>query len=298
VTEVAVVAVSHQTVDEVLGLLATLPDDVETVVVDTGSSDGTASAVRDRHPHVRVLELANAGFARGANAGLRATSATVVIVCNADVRFAPGALETLGSAVVAAPDVGAVGPAVRYPDGTLQASARRRPDLRTSVGHALLGRVAPSNRWTRSYHGVDLAPDRARDVDWLSGCTVALRREAVEPLGGFDPGYFLYVEDVDLAARLRAAGWRLRYEPAATVVHRVGASTAAGRGRALVLHARSLRRFVLRSLPPAAARVLAAPLAVAAAGWVVLTYASELVFRVRRSGRVSTTGERLREEVW
>lgn len=295
-SEVAVVVVSHQTVDEALGLLATLPADVEAVVVDTGSTDGTAAEVRARHPDVRVLELANAGFARGANAGIRATTADVVVVCNADVRFTPGALEALASAVRSAPDVGAVGPTVRYPDGTLQASARRRPDLRTSIGHALLGRVAPDNRWTRSYHGADLAPDLAREVDWLSGCVVALRRDAIEPLGGFDPGYFLYVEDVDLAVRLRAAGWRLRFEPEATVVHRVGASTAARRGRALVLHARSLRRFVLRSLPPGVARVLAAPLAVATAGWVVLTYASEVVARVRSPRRVSTTGERLREE--
>ncbi len=289
---VAVVLVSHDTREEVLGALASLAADaaawqgLEVVVVDTGSRDGTVAAVRGARPEVRVLPLVNTGFARAANAGVRATHAPVVVVANADVRFEPGAVAALAGALEEHGDLGAVGPEVRYPDGTLQASARRRPDTTTAVLHALLGRIRADNPWTRRYHARDLDPGRAREVDWLSGCALALRRSAVEQVGGFDPGYFLYVEDVDLAERLRAAGWRLRYEPRARVRHRVGASTSRARWRALRHHARSLDRYLAARLR-GPGRLLRPLLPLAVLAWAVATGLAERL----RGGR-STTGER------
>jgi N-acetylglucosaminyl-diphospho-decaprenol L-rhamnosyltransferase len=289
---VALVLVTHDTREEVLACLAGLAPDAadETLVVDCGSGDGTAMAVRAAAPSVRVLELANAGFARGANAGVRASSAPVVVVANADVRIPAGALRGLAAAVAAAPDRGAVGPRVVYPDGSPQASARRLPTLGTAVGHALLGRVVPGNRWTRRYRALDEDPARAREADWLSGCVLALRREAFDQVGGFDPGYFLYVEDVDLGTRLRAAGWRLWHVPSIQVVHRVGASTGAHRTRAVVHHALGLDRYAARHLLRGPAAPLArAALRVALALWVVATIAWERL----APAHVSTTGERM-----
>ena len=289
---VGVVLVTHDTREEVCGALDSLGaegagrGDLEVVVVDTGSSDGTAAAVHRGWPAARVLRLVNTGFARAANAGLRATGAPVVVVANADVRFGAGALAALERALEEDPGLGAVGPEVRYPDGSLQASARRRPDTRTAVLHALLGRLRPDNPWTRRYHARDLDPGLPRDVDWLSGCAIALRREAVEAVGGFDPGYFLYVEDVDLAERLRAAGWRLGYRPGARVRHRVGASTSRVRWTALRHHARSLDRYLAARLR-GPWRVLRPLLPVAVLGWAVATGLAERVGRGR-----STTGER------
>lgn len=287
----AVVIVTHDTRAEVLRCLDSIaPGEAdEVVVVDSGSSDGTAEAVQRDHPLVQVVSLANVGFGRAANAGIRTTTALHVVVCNADVRFAPGALPTLAGCLDADAEVAAVGPLVRYPDGTVQASARCLPDLRTAVAHGLLGRVRPDNAATCRYHARDLPIDRARDVDWLSGCALALRRTAVEAIGGFDPGYFLYVEDVDLGQRLRAAGWRLRYEPCARVVHTVGASTSQRRGRALVAHARSLSRYQAMRLGRGPGRLLIWPLRVALTGWVVATWAAERLARDTRS----VTGERL-----
>lgn len=283
---VSVVLVSHETRDEVLGCLATLPADVPTVVVDTGSRDGTADAVRDAFPHVTVLELANAGFGRGANAGVRATDTEVVIVANADVRFDARGPDHLTAAVGQAPDIGVVGPRVVYPDGRRQASARALPDPTTAILHALLRWVLPGNRWTARYRQTDRDPAVARDVGWVSGCTIALRRSAFEAVDGFDPGYPLYLEDVDLAARLHDRGWRVRYDPRTTVVHRVGASTSGRRWRTLVWHARGLDRYVGRRYG-AAGRALRPLLRVALAAWVGVTYLTE---RTLGRGR-STTGE-------
>jgi N-acetylglucosaminyl-diphospho-decaprenol L-rhamnosyltransferase len=267
---VAVVVVTHDTRDELLACLDTVTGADEVVVADAGSSDGTAAAIRDRHPGVRVLELANTGFGRAANAGVRASTAEVVVVANADVTFDPGAIPALARALADDTALAAVGPAVRDPAGTTQASARRLPSPATALGHALLGRIAPANRWTARYHQRDADPSRARDVDWLSGCALALRRQAFDDVGGFDPGYFLYVEDVDLAWRLREAGWRLRYEPVARVTHRGGASTGRRPVRALLAHARSLDRFYARTHPSTADRALRPLVRVGLAAWVAI----------------------------
>jgi N-acetylglucosaminyl-diphospho-decaprenol L-rhamnosyltransferase len=292
--EVAVVVVSHQTREEAVACLRSAEEvgASELVLVDNGSTDGTAEAVRVAVPRARILELDNAGFARGANAGVRATRAPVVVVSNADVRFAPHALDVLARRLRDEPGLAAVGPEVTYPDGSPQASARRLPDVGTAVGHALLGRVWPGNRFTRHYRALDVDPARPRDVDWLSGCALALRRTAFEEVGGFDPGYFLYVEDVDLGVRLRAASWRLRYEPDAAVRHSVGASTHRRRARSLLHHARGLDRFYGRHLATTGPRRLARPLLrVALAAWVVVSVLGERIERLLGLER-STTGER------
>ena len=293
-TGVAVVVVSHDTREEALACLASAREAgaAEVVLVDSGSSDGTARAVREADPRAVVLELANVGFGRAANAGLRRTTAPLAVLANADVRFDPASLEVLARTLRDDASLGAVGPAVVYPDGSPQASARRLPDLGTAVGHALLGRARPDNPFTRRYRALDVDPSRPRDVDWLSGCAVALRTEAFHEVGGFDPGYFLYVEDVDLAVRLRAAGWRLRFEPSARVVHRVGASTRQRRARSLVHHARGLDRFYGRHLASTTPRRLLRPVVrLALAGWVLTTLVWERVERWTGAVR-STTGER------
>ncbi|MFA9430071.1 glycosyltransferase family 2 protein [Egicoccus sp. AB-alg2] len=287
----AVVVVSHQTREHALACLAGLASAGadEVVLVDTGSTDGTAEAVRAAHPDVHVVAVDNVGFGQGANLGVARTRAPVVVVANADVRFAPGSVRDLAERLLGSADVAAVGPQVRYPDGRPQASARRLPDPATAVGHAVFARIWPANPWTRRYRATDLDPARARDVDWLSGCALALRREAFDAVHGFDPGYFLYVEDVDLGVRLRDAGWRLRYEPSARVVHAVGASTGTRRRWwSLTTHARSLDRFYGRHLATTPLRRLARPLVRLGLGaWVVATLALERLIRRRRS----TTGE-------
>ena len=286
---VAVVIVTRDTRDEVLGCLASVPagETDGIVVVDAGSRDGTVDAVRDARPDVTTIALGDVGFAAAANAGIAATVAPVVVVLNADVRVLPGSLTTLGRRVRLHPNVAAAGPRVRYPDGTPQASARRVPDVVTAIGHAVLGWWAPNNRFTRRYRSLDEDPTRSRDVGFLSGCALALDRVALEGVGGFDARYRLYVEDLDLAVRLRAAGWRLVYEPAAEVVHRVGASTGQRPWRSRIRHARGIARYVARHLP--AGPLLALLLLPGLVAWVVVTG----TLTARRRSTHSSTGEAL-----
>ena len=289
----AVVLVTHETCDEVLGALASLVDHPgPVVVVDTGSHDGTADVVRAKHPEVRVLELDNVGYGRAVNAAaaVLGTDSEVIVSANADVRFAPDAIEMLVAELDADRTVAVAAPRVRYPDGAHQASARRSPSVGTAVTHAALGWIVPSNPATRRYHALDLTgPDvtESRDVDWVSGCAFAIRRSDFDAVGGFDSGYHLFVEDVDLCDRLRRQGRRIRFVPSALVEHVVGASTRRHPLRSRVTHARGLARYLSRPErgPVRHLRALAWP---GLAAWVVATSAADLL----RGERTSSTGER------
>jgi N-acetylglucosaminyl-diphospho-decaprenol L-rhamnosyltransferase len=232
----------------VRSLLAdTSAGDVEVVVVDHGSTDGSIAELRRVLPDVPVLlPRANLGYGAGANRGTAVTHAAVVAVCNADIELEPGTAAALLGRFDAEPDLGAVGPTVRNPDGTSYHSARAVPSAVDAVGHALLVRLRPENRFTRRYRQLDLDPTRARDADWVSGAAIWLRRAAVESIGGWDERYFMYVEDVDLCWRLREAGWRVAYEPSGAVVHVHGASTVRHPYRMIVEHHRSVVRFAAK----------------------------------------------------
>jgi N-acetylglucosaminyl-diphospho-decaprenol L-rhamnosyltransferase len=174
-----------------------------------------------------------------------ATTADVVAVCNADLEVRPGTGAAM-LAVFADPAVGAAGPRVLNVDGSTYPSVRRDPSLADAIGHASLGWCWPRNPWTRRYRQLDADPDVARDVDWASGAALWLRRAAVDAVGGWDEGYFMYLEDVDLGWRLHRAGWRVRYEPAGVVVHVGGLSTARVPVRMVVEHHRSSLRFAAK----------------------------------------------------
>jgi N-acetylglucosaminyl-diphospho-decaprenol L-rhamnosyltransferase len=260
----------------------------DVVVVDNGSRDGSVARLRATRPEVAVVEAGgNLGYAAAANLGIAHTDRPVVAVCNADLVVTPGTAAALLARFDAEPDVAAVGPAVVNPDGSYYPSARSEPAIGTAVGHALFGVFRPENRFSRRYRQLGADPTLPRDVDWLSGAAIWLRRGALQSVGGWDDGYFMYMEDLDLCWRLRRLGWRVVYEPAGRVVHEQGASTSAHPYRMIVAHHRSVYRFTdkrwrgaKRMLLPVAAAFLAAR----ALGAIVLTAAGT------RPGRPRVTG--------
>jgi N-acetylglucosaminyl-diphospho-decaprenol L-rhamnosyltransferase len=232
------------------------------VVVDNGSSDGSAAEVARSLPAVTMLHPgANLGYARAANLGIAATDAPVIAVCNPDLEVTEGAAAALVRRLGSESDLGAVGPMIRNTDGAIYPSARSVPRVRDAIGHGLLGLVWRTNPFTRRYRQLDADPRRPRDVDWVSGAAVWLRREALATVGGWDERYFMYVEDVDLCWQLRQRGWRVAYEPDAVITHVQGATTAKHPYRMIAEHHRSLYRFASKrwrgarrlALPPAAA---------------------------------------------
>jgi N-acetylglucosaminyl-diphospho-decaprenol L-rhamnosyltransferase len=216
----------------------------EIVVVDNASTDGSADHVAAEHPEVRLIRNGgNRGFARAANQGLAATAGPFVLLLNPDAEIVGGTLAALVKVARDRPRAGAVGALVRNPDGSIQPSARRVPRLGEALGHAFLGTVWPDNRWTRSYTMAGWDRSSEREVEWVSGSAMLLRREAVDEVGRFDEGYFMYVEDVDLCTRLRRAGWKVLFSPELEVVHQIGVSTKGQRGRMAFAHSDSIYRY-------------------------------------------------------
>jgi N-acetylglucosaminyl-diphospho-decaprenol L-rhamnosyltransferase len=216
----------------------------ELVVVDNASTDDSIGRLRRVHPDVRIVRSGgNLGYARAANLGIAATGAPLVAVLNPDTVLAPGVGKAMCDRFATDPGLGAAGPRIHNTDGTVYPSARRVPTVADAVGHGLLFFVWRDNPFTRRYRETGADPARPRDVDWVSGAAVGLRRAALDAVGGWDERYFMYVEDVDLCWRLRRAGWGVAYEPAGTVEHLLGVSTASRPYRMIAEHHRSLLRF-------------------------------------------------------
>ncbi len=245
--DLAIVVVNHNTGDYLARCIASIASSAgelgtEIVVVDNASSDG--SAERASPAGVRLIRNPdNRGFARAANQGIAATEAPMILLLNPDAEVVGGSLEALVKVARERPQAGAIGVLVRNPDGSIQPSARRVPRLGEALAHAFLGPVWRRNPWTRSYTMADWDRATEREVEWVSGSAMLLRREALEAVGAFDQGYFMYVEDVDLCTRLRRAGWQVLFSPELEVVHQIGVSTLGQRGRMAFAHSDSIYRY-------------------------------------------------------
>lgn len=255
------------------------------VVVDNASTDGSQRAVSDR-PVAWIDSGANLGYGRAANLGAghpHVAGSPYLLVCNPDVVVAPGVLEALVSALESDPGAAVAGPRLINDDSSVYPSARRFPDLLDAAGHGLLGLVAPRNRFTRRYRMLDWDHAGRAAVDWVSGACFLARRAAWDQVGGFDPAFFMYMEDVDLCWRVGRAGWRVLYEPAAEVRHVQGVSTDLHPYRMLAAHHRSMWVFACRTTTGARRAALVPVGAGLAARFVVACARRRLSGRVERS---------------
>jgi N-acetylglucosaminyl-diphospho-decaprenol L-rhamnosyltransferase len=197
----------------------------EVWVADNASRDGSPDMVEAEFPWVRILRNdENLGFGAAINEVVRRTDTPWIAPANADIELQPTALETL----LRAGDsdrLGIVAPRLKLPDATTQHSVHSFPTLRLGLAFNL-GLAAMSRRMadTLCIEG-SWDPDRERLVDWAHGAFLLVRREAFDEVGGFDPLMWMYAEDLDLAWRLRRAGWLTRYVPDAVVRHEVSAAT-------------------------------------------------------------------------
>jgi GT2 family glycosyltransferase len=222
---------------------------VEIVLVDNASTDDTLALLERQAPHLPLIRNErNLGFAGGMNAGIRAAHAPLLVLVNQDVVLDPRCLEQIALAFAEDQRVGAVGAKLYYPDRmTLQhAGGYLEPPL--ALGHHY------------GYGEIDVGQyDTPRDVEYVTGAVLGLRRAAVEEVGALDeqfwPGYF---EEVDLCHRLRAAGWRVRYQPTAVAVHWESTSLGRNSDRYYLAYHRGRLRYLIKHLEGEAWRAFAA----------------------------------------
>jgi GT2 family glycosyltransferase len=229
-------------------------------VVDNGSDDGSVELVRERFPWVELIAAErNLGFGTAVNEVARRSSSTWLAASNADVELRPEGLEALLAAADEDPGAGALAPRLVAPDGETQHSVHSFPTvslaLKVNLGLAALvpglgDRLCLEGHWD---------PERGRRVDWAHGAFLIVRRDAFETAGGFDPGQWMYAEDLDLAWRLDTAGFATRYVPSARVGHQGGAATRkAFAGERTALHTAAAQDWMARRQGAGAARAYAA----------------------------------------
>jgi GT2 family glycosyltransferase len=241
---VAGVVVSHGAGAELGDCLEALAPQVEQLVVVTNLP---GEPVGPLPPGAQLLANERPlGYASNANHAIARTSAPYVVLANPDTKADPGAVETLRKFMESHERCGIAGPEMRYPDGSWQPSRRRFPTvIGTLVRRTPLRLLFPPRRHQRSYYLLDERPSEPVETDWMLGAFLMLRREMLEELGGFDEGFRLYGEDIDLSYRAAKAGWERWYVPGGVVRHRHAAvSDRRFLTRHTLWHWRSIFRFV------------------------------------------------------
>ena len=247
---VAVVTVSYGSAAVLPAFLLSIPAasryPLTVVLADNRPDEDGNVAELAQTMHATYLPVRNnPGYGGGMNAAIASLPPHIewVLVSNPDVVLGHGAIDVLVAAGIADDSIAAVGPAI-LTDGLVYPSARAIPSLRTGIGHALFANIWLANPWTRAYRNDTETTPVRRDAGWLSGACLLVRRSVFEQLGGFDPNFFMYFEDVDLGYRLGKLGYRNVYEPAATVIHTGAHSTEGESARMIAAHHESARRFL------------------------------------------------------
>lgn len=195
---------------------------VEVWVVDNGSTDGTAEAVRTQFPRVRLVELErNVGYARGMNEGLARVRGRCVLMLNSDTRVSPGALERCVAVLESNPRVGAVGAQLVHPDGRLQNSIHAFPSLLTE----LLPTAVLEWLFPRRFPSKRRPPREPVEVEAVLGAALFVRAELLRELGPLSEDYFFFLEDTEWCWRLHRSGLRTVHVPDARIEHVSGASS-------------------------------------------------------------------------
>ncbi len=252
--DVSAVVVNFNTRDLLARCLSSLADqegiEIQTIVVDNASSDGSRDMIRNRFPGAEVVELAeNVGFARANNIAFEQCRGRFILLLNSDAFVHPGALRELLSVASRHPSAAAIGPRLLNPDGTLQRSAWPFPRAARLMLEALgLHRLLRAVRLLE-----DLGTwehDEERAVEFLIGACLLLRAEALLEVTGFDEAFWIYGEEADLQRRLAGRGWSSVLAPGALVTHVGGASSSEGSRERLRHFYSGQRRFLHKHGPP------------------------------------------------
>jgi N-acetylglucosaminyl-diphospho-decaprenol L-rhamnosyltransferase len=250
----SIVIVSYNSRLDVEGCLQSLTaapprTDHEIVIVDNASEDGTPEYVRDRWPGVRLIEAGgNLGFAKANNLGIRQTFGELVLLLNPDTVVLPGALDTLIGVLDRSPGVAIVGPRIVDAAGRAELSFGSMISPAAELRQKMLV-LGNDRRLPIVPAVVDRMTRQAREVDWVSGACLLIRRVDVVSAGLLDERFFMYTEDVDLCAAVRARGRTVLFTPEAQIVHLRGRSVATARDATRAAYRRSHVAFYEKHHP-------------------------------------------------
>lgn len=223
--------------------------DVQVVVVDNASADGSADAVGEKFPAVTLVRLPqNVGFGKANNEGLPRTSGQFILLLNPDVLVQDDCVRILANFLISTPGAGGAGPRIERPDGRLDLAARRAFPSPANAFYRFSGlnRLRPKSSRFNRYNLGNLPPDRLQEIDSGTAACLMVRRKAIDQVGFFDPDFFMYGEDLDLCYRIKAAGWKIFYVPTARAIHLKGSSTQQSTNRMLFEFHKAMWIFYLK----------------------------------------------------
>ena len=246
-------------------------------MIDNASGDGSAEVSEALGARL-IRNDTNRYLSPAWNQGAAVTQTPYLLFLNPDTEWFHGTLADLVGAARRHPRAGIVGPMLRNPDGTVYPSGRRFPSLVDAIGHAFLSPFTRNNPFTRRYEMDGWDRSTEREVDWVSGAAMLIPCEAFDAVGGFDEGFPLYGEEIDIATRLRALDRSALFTPAAEVIHAVGVSTGGDRRphRLVVMHSRCVYRYYAKHRAPGWRR------ATLPAAWLALRARAALAWLIGR----------------
>jgi len=234
------------------------------IVVDNGSTDGSEQWLKEQHPDITLIESgANLGFGRGCNLGAKAATEPLILLLNYDAELAPG-LDSAIEQLDRFPETGLVGGRLVSSTGMPQPSVGYpHTPFRFVVSWSGLGRLLPwMTQFKRDIDHKEFYSNPHAGVVWVCGALMLVRRDAWASVDGMDPGYFLYLEDVDFCDRLTKAGWRLDYLPTFFAYHEPRMGSAVVSARALLATVDSSRLYISTRRGDGVARLMCAGLGV------------------------------------
>ena len=204
------------------------PIELEVTVIDNGSEDGSVAMVKADFPQVKlIVNTTNEGFARPNNVGMNASTGSYVFLLNSDTVVHPGAIAHLKMFLDTHADVGACGPMLLNPDGTVQHSVKGFPSVWTHACDMLfLDKLFPNSRLFGAGEMAYFPYERTEEVDHLMAAAFLVRREVIDQVGLLDERFTIYYNDMDWCYRMRSHGWKICYVHSARVTHYLGQTVA------------------------------------------------------------------------
>lgn len=231
VLDLSIIIVSWNVRDLLANCLETIANgreelDLEVIVVDSGSDDGSPDMLREQFPWVQLVARSdNVGFPKGNNIGIERACGKYIMLLNPDTEVIGDALSQMVAYLDQHLDVGVVSCMLKNPDGSIQSSRRRFPNFRTAVFESTWFEPYAPRVFLQGYYAEDLPLDEPVDVDWLTGASLMVRHKVIEQVGPMDEAYFMYSEELDWCRRIKDAGWRIVFLPTAEIIHFVGKSS-------------------------------------------------------------------------
>jgi GT2 family glycosyltransferase len=220
----------------------------EIVVVDNDSSDDAVSMVESVWPDVRIVKNpVNRGVAPARNQIFRMSECEFVIILDVDTVVHPGSLDVLVDTMKKHPEAGIAGPKLVYGDGRLQLSCRPFPSpLNIAIEGTFLRDWFPRSRFVKEYTLEDWDHEELREVDWMYGAALIIRKSVLDRVGHFDEGFFYLYEDIDLCFRVKKNGIKILYEPRAVVTHYLPRERKGMFHSRIGVHCKSILRYLLK----------------------------------------------------